>query len=108
MQCADGIRDNYDLIVFAFSFADVDPGNFPEHRELVACFLRSASCVVRNEGEIVLTLHVKSHQFETWNVAEAADVAKLQLMGSHSFTRGLFAGFNQPQLRAPLSTFMTL
>jgi hypothetical protein len=110
LQRADGIRDNYDLIVFAFSFAD-DPGNFPEHRELVACFLRCASSVVRNEGEIVLALHVNSHrrsQFETWNAAEAADAAQLQLMGSPSFTRGLLAGFNQPQMRAPFSTFMTL
>ena len=101
LRQTDGIRDNYDLIVFTFPFADGSspnplPPSSPAHAALVAAFLRSASSVLRNEGEIAVTLHISpggTEQFNTWNVADAAAQAQLQLIGRHEFTSNLFPGY---------------
>ena len=89
LRKSDGIRDNYDLIFFAFPFAENANGTeyTPKHRHhanLIAKFLRNASTILRNEGEVALVLHVSSKgvaQFDSWKVATAAKGAQLQLVG---------------------------
>ena len=96
LPAADGVRDNYDSIIFTFPYAD-HPANDTKHQSLVTGFLRSASRVLRNEGEILLTLHVSkggSAQFDTWKVQEAAQAAQLQLIGSHTFNHEIFPAYN--------------
>jgi hypothetical protein len=54
------------------------------HANLIGQFLRSASTILRNEGEVALVLHVSNKgvsQYDTWNVAAAAKSAQLSLVG---------------------------
>jgi hypothetical protein len=82
---SDGVRDNYDLVFFAFPYAeDTHNPSDPRHADLVAQFLRSASTILRNEGEVALLLHVSDGgvaQFDSWKVASAAEAVQLTLVG---------------------------
>ena len=88
-----GIRNNYNMIYFTFPFVDGLPSSHPEQARLVKQFLRSASNVLSNGGEVCVVLHVSRKgvgQFERWKVAEAAKSAGLELAGKHMFDSKLF------------------
>ena len=92
----DGIRNNYDVIFFTFPLVAGLPASHPEQKKLVAQFLRSATSVLKNEGEVCVVLHVSKKgvsQFDTWNVASAATSAQLELAGKHVFDSKLFPGY---------------
>ena len=94
---SDGIRNNYHMIFFTFPLVDGLPSTHPEQSRLVKQFLRSATCVLSNEGEVCIVLHVSKKgvsQFESWNVEAAANSVQLELVGEHMFDAKLFPGYS--------------
>ena len=94
LRRTDGIRDNYDPIIFSFPY--VSWGAQRDNASLVTDFLRSASSILRNEGEIMLILHVSKKgicQFDDWGVEASARSTQLTYLGFSEFAVNLFPGF---------------
>lgn len=89
-------QNSFDLIFFTFPHTGIsnnDPHCVQSNQRLLRDFLRSASKLLKPDGEIQITLKNGEH-YDRWNLPELLNEAfGLQLQSNQSFDRTMFPGY---------------
>ena len=88
--------ESFDLIMFTFPHTGIpnnDPKNIESNQRLLRNFLKSASVVLKKEGEIQITLKNGQH-YDQWKLPELLDQSmRLKFRSTHDFDPSMFPGY---------------
>jgi len=86
----------FDMIIFTFPHTGVptsDPNNIPSNQLLLRSFLTSAKSLLKDSGEIQITLKNGDH-YDRWNITHLLQSeCGLKYNGSHNLDKSIFPGY---------------